>query len=480
MSTRLSRLEIRDFHSIAHASIDFDAFTLISGANWAGKTSIQQAIRMCLTGDVSRVKLKGAYQLLVRDTAKSATIVGTWNDEKRTAVLKRAASGHQVPLDAVIHPALLDMERFCRAGDDEARIKLAMEILSGPPDVKQVSKDMVERGVASEDADYLAPFLATGFDVALKAAEDQKKEARAAWCAVTGEARYGDDKAAEWVPPSGSTPEDVAIAEQVEKHEERLALARTEYSNYTAVVAAAEAEHLRAGASFECPHCARLSPLVSEERAAELSSSLPGMRQAASMLANAVDTRQRDLDAAIAARKAVAEGDAVVRKTTKAAEAARQKVAAWTVIAQMMSPDGIPSEILAPSLAKVNARLRESAAAFDGIGYGAVSVSAEGVVTRDGRPFGLLSEAEQWLACAMVTEALVHVSGAGLLILDRLDVLWPKYRSPAIDWLRGVVADGTQVIVFATLKQPAKLAGIRCLWLEGGRVMDSETGEVSS
>jgi hypothetical protein len=472
---KLNSLEITNFHSIPHTRIEFAPFTLFAGPNWSGKTSIQQAIRMCLTGDVSRVRLKGNYKLLVRDTQKSATVAGDWAGEARTALLKNATAGHQVPKDAVVHPALLDAERFCRLEDDKERVALMMEILCGPPDPKQVAEIMRERGLPDPYIEHLTPFLTSGWDAVANAAAAGVKEARTKWVAATGDGPYGSEKAAAWEAKSKVSDEMKTAGNSIEKNRERVALAQKQLEEHQATLMQLEAEWAQVGAQLECPHCKESFQPISDERAEELAPAIPAQRDALAMLRNAVDTRVRDLENSILSHKIVNDDASDVRRANEAAKGAHAAVQAWTQAAELVGITGIPSEILAPRLQALNERLRESAACFQSIGYGCVQVAADGAVTRDGRIFGLLSEAEQWIAATMVTEALVHVSGAGLFMVDRLDVLWPKYRGVAISWLKDeVVASGTQVICFATLKQKPVITGVRCLWLEGGQAKPTE------
>lgn len=112
-----------------------------------------------------------------------------------------------------------------------------------------------------------------------------------------------------------------------------------------------------------------------------------------------------------------AAADSAERKTKEAGEHA-ETVAAWDLIAQALSPDGIPAEILAEALGPINARLAQSAADAD---WDPVVIGADmeiRVGSRD-RVYALLSESERWRCDAMLAEAIAQVSGARLLVLDR-------------------------------------------------------------
>ncbi|MGK9630576.1 hypothetical protein O6383_24315, partial [Salmonella enterica subsp. enterica] len=81
-------------------------------------------------------------------------------------------------------------------------------------------------------------------------------------------------------------------------------------------------------------------------------------------------------------------------------------------IADALSPDGIPGEMLAEALGPMNARLGASAVAA---GWSIPQITADMEITGDGRPYALLSESEKWRADAMIAEAVSYLSGLRLL-----------------------------------------------------------------
>jgi len=100
-----------------------------------------------------------------------------------------------------------------------------------------------------------------------------------------------------------------------------------------------------------------------------------------------------------------------------------------------------------------------------------VAIDADMNVTANGRPYALLSESEQWRCDAMITEAIAHISGQQLMMLDRMDVLDLPGRGECLAWLE-ILAENSEissVIVCATLKSaPAERTGVQVVWLEGG------------
>lgn len=146
-------------------------------------------------------------------------------------------------------------------------------------------------------------------------------------------------------------------------------------------------------------------------------------------------------------------------------------VVAWLAIADELAPEGIPSRLLAEALGPVNDRLKASAKASE---WPLVKIGANMDVTAGGRAYSLLSESEQWRTDAVIAEAIAHMSGVRLLVLDRFDVLDLPGRSDLICWVDALAQSGEidSALIFGTLKScPSGLpATIRAIWLENGVV----------
>lgn len=162
--------------------------------------------------------------------------------------------------------------------------------------------------------------------------------------------------------------------------------------------------------------------------------------------------------------------DAADKRTADAAAHAAA-VAAWDAIGDALSPDGIPAEILAEALGPINDRLSQTAA---DTGWAAVLIAPDMAITAAGREYRLLSESERWRADAMLAEAIAHLSGARLLVLDRVDVLDLQGRQDLLSWLHTLADLGEidSAVLFATLRAaPTGLpATIDAHWIENGIV----------
>lgn len=153
------------------------------------------------------------------------------------------------------------------------------------------------------------------------------------------------------------------------------------------------------------------------------------------------------------------------------AKAAQQHelVKSWSLIADALGPNGIPAEILADALGPINNLLAIQSAAT---GWSKVQISSDIDVTFGGRLYGLLSESEKWRCDTLLAIAIARLSGIGMVVIDRLDVLDLPSRGQAISLLRTLTADGTlqTAIIAGTLKQPMATVptGMQAVWIDGG------------
>lgn len=157
----------------------------------------------------------------------------------------------------------------------------------------------------------------------------------------------------------------------------------------------------------------------------------------------------------------------------KRASELHQAVLAWTAIGDALAPGGIPGEILGDALEPLNQRLSQSASIAE---WERVEIAPD-MTIRTGlheRPYALLSESEKWRADAMLAEAIAHLSGIRLLVLDRFDVLDLHGRNDLLIWIDELAAAGEieTALIFGTLKTlPAQLPPtMGAHWIDGGIV----------
>jgi hypothetical protein len=169
--------------------------------------------------------------------------------------------------------------------------------------------------------------------------------------------------------------------------------------------------------------------------------------------------------------------DLVASAEQKAEDAAAHHadVKAWTHIAELLAPDGIPSDILKGALKPFNDSLAKSSKLAT---WKPVQIGADMNITAGGRLYTLLSESERWRADALLALAIAEHSGLRFVILDRFDVLDLPGRGQMLGMLVAMAKAGTidSAIVCGTLKaKPAKLPPeINAVWIEGGTAMGDE------
>lgn len=170
--------------------------TLFAGKNGAGKSSLQEAIRMAMTGESVRVGLKKDYGALVTDGQESGFVEVETADASYSVVLP---SGKGLHSENPMLPFVLDAQRFARMDDKERRTFL-FGLMGVKLDGASVTKRMLDKGLDGKKVEQIAPFLRAGFDAAQKEAAAKARDAKASWKTATGGETWGKDKAPKWQP----------------------------------------------------------------------------------------------------------------------------------------------------------------------------------------------------------------------------------------------------------------------------------------
>lgn len=173
----------------------------------------------------------------------------------------------------------------------------------------------------------------------------------------------------------------------------------------------------------------------------------------------------------VAKYQALSEQAAQREKVIEQATRHHEDVLAWLEIADALSPDGIPGDMLDDALGPINKRLMRSAGVAQ---WPSVTIHDDMRVTFGLREYALISESEKWRADAMIAEAVSYLSGLRLLVLDRFDVLDLTGRADALEWLDQLAAydEIDTALVFGTLNAlPGGLPEtIEAHWIDGGMV----------
>lgn len=546
---------------------------MFAGRNFAGKSSLQEAVRMALTGESVRVGLKKEYGALLTEGQESgfAEVAVDGMDLAAYSIILPSGKGNHC--DNAALPYVLDAQRFASLEPNERR-----SFLFGLTGLKMngaaITERMLKRGCDAKKVEQIAPFLRAGFDAGQKEAQGKAREAKASWKTVTGGETYGSNKAASY-----QAEKQEVDATQLEQARADLVAIETEIENETgrlgelqgnAKQAASQSgrlEELREKASrfariqdklnideaelkqwqekvdvlralvaqrqanmaepekLKCPDCGSTLMLTDgklqhwqHEGAARIVSAddaakLPEYEKSLTVLQNAVNNGKRDIAEANAAAAALAElengalaeapsedavnalkaridtlkhsknnqsgairmlEDAARRATeaddkTKRAAALHVDVQQWEAIGDALAPDGIPGEMLSEALEPINARLLASSGIAE---WEQAVIHSDMRITMGLRDYALLSESEKWRTDAMIAEAVSHLSGVRLLVLDRFDVLDLKGREDLLYWLDGMALDGEidTALIFGTLKGlPAQLPeSVEAFWIENG------------
>lgn len=178
----------------------------------------------------------------------------------------------------------------------------------------------------------------------------------------------------------------------------------------------------------------------------------PNALEGATEKLNQCRVKADQLRAKVEAMKQRQEAIASADATTDRAREHHADVLAWTLIADALKPDGIPSEILSNALKPVN----DSLAILSRIsGWKKVEISADMAITADGRIYGLMSESAQWRIDTLLAAMIAQISELKFMVLDRFDVLDQSGRGELFNMVLDL-ADMKlmdQVIICGTLKQ---------------------------
>lgn len=221
---KIKRIQTNNFVGAINVDVKLsNPVALFAGKNGAGKSSLQEAVRMALTGETVRVELKKEYdKLLSDDGAESGFIAVEWDGGEASVVLPkgdRHLGGNEQISGAL--PYVLDAQRFARLPDNDRRAFL-YGLMGIKMDGDQIRRRLIDRLFGKTpllDADKarierIMPILRGGFDAAQSEAAGKAREAKSAWRTVTGET-YGDKKAVTWKAESPSfDPTEIAAAEK--------------------------------------------------------------------------------------------------------------------------------------------------------------------------------------------------------------------------------------------------------------------------
>jgi len=162
---KLNAIRIQNILGVRAADITIDRpVALIAGHNYAGKSSVQEAVRMALTGETVRVALKKEYGSLVTEGQEVGFSVVELADGQAAMTLPNGA--HEMTSGTVMQharslPYVLDSQRFAKLTEQERRAFLfgLTGLSAGSAEVKN---KLLARGCDPAKVEAVLPLLRAG------------------------------------------------------------------------------------------------------------------------------------------------------------------------------------------------------------------------------------------------------------------------------------------------------------------------------
>ena len=582
---KLTEINIDNFLGIESFHTQLTENTcIVCGPNASGKSSVQNAIRMILTGEPSRVHLKKNYGELVRDGEAAQGVISlTTNTVTETAVIKRSGRCDGLPNpDNVAYAlrAVLEMGLFASL-DQKERRAFMFGLFDVSMSFDEIKAMLLEKNFREADIDELKPLLKSGFPAACTEAKERTSQARGVWKSITGET-YGPEKAEGWqmaLPEEldgnryAVVKEQIEIgqqtvrdcqakldandanikssqqykislreleetASQLEAAEAIISNINSDYQAVTQELAALEKElsECKCEDKFDplpCPECgaalelqlapelehsilipynppegdpepaAELEPLVNEYRKsiAEMDKTIAkaDKQKRKAVEAQATLKTLDEFNAAFLSEREIADLNSQssnatielgkleyeqqrmdeiqgkltgVEEKNKKAATAHEEVKVWKALSEILSPNGLPAELVSAAINPFNQQLENNA---HDSRWGLVKVTQDMDITYNNRLYHLLSESEKWRVDAMLSATIGFISGYNFLMLDRVDILSLPERNNMLNWCDILSAEeNAQVLLFATLKAKPELEGMQSLWLEDGLIAENK------
>jgi len=240
---KINRIASSGFLAVQNIEVDVRSpIVLFCGKNEAGKSSLRDGILQAFTGNNPRVNFKKNYTFLVNDQVL-AGYTYVYYDGNQKAAITIPNGAHELigtPLHSAL-PYVLDPALFARITPDE-RGKFLFDLGNLRSDGEEVKQKLLDRGCDAAKVEGIMPFLRSSFENAGKHADQQTKQARADWKAVTGE-NYGDKKADGWkatAPAVDATAKEKAAAElskieaELDSANQKLGSMQSEFNGATA------------------------------------------------------------------------------------------------------------------------------------------------------------------------------------------------------------------------------------------------------
>lgn len=230
------------------------------------------------------------------------------------------------------------------------------------------------------------------------------------------------------------------IAQELRKAEDAVTLYKNTLANDLRAIAAAENAHNELGILQS-----EVEPVTDEQ--------IESANEALTKLRQNVAAYRAQIEA-LTERQKLIEGAALAEQQ---AAKHHEDVKAWLLIAEALSPNGIPAEILSSALAPVN----DALAILSRLSrWKSVVIREDMEIVYGDRLYGLCSESAKWRADCLLALAIAQISELRLIVVDRFDVLDSRSRPQMLDMFKELARLGAMEVIIAcgTMKEMPKAA----------------------
>ncbi len=207
---KISNISIENVLGVPSAELHMDGkrLAVIAGGNARGKSSIAEAVRLCLAGASERAPNKKDWGLLVTEGAMGGK-VGIQFDGGLSARLSLPSGSGSSPLAQLEehHRAAWSValgNTLLTLQTPKMRRALISKLLGDVSAHDEIAKKLVALGHPEHLVEAITPLLRTGLESAQTEAQAKARDAKAEWRAITTE-NWGAAKAPEWTP-AGDCP----------------------------------------------------------------------------------------------------------------------------------------------------------------------------------------------------------------------------------------------------------------------------------
>lgn len=195
---RIQQIGIASFQGLREFALTgCKPLLVVAGANGAGKSSLQEAIRFVFQGEPERVGYKKDWhKLLTEGETHGGITIGTDKGELALSLPSGNRHGDFLELHHCALPYLLQPSRIAEQRPEILRDMLN-RIGGAELTAETLRAELLARGCDAKRVDGVLPMLRTSVAAVAKAAAEYATQAKGAWRAHTGET-YGDKKAAAW------------------------------------------------------------------------------------------------------------------------------------------------------------------------------------------------------------------------------------------------------------------------------------------